>query len=360
MGGLRRTDTIVASPRHSDERPTPWGYIAAILISALGHAGLLAFVFLVIPRLFHTDESPPPSYTVKIVDNLPAGDLGTHLPRLAPKLRTEPVKHAEAHETKPKELKPPELPKEPDKDAIALNAKKLPSRTRTPTPTPTPTPEPTASPAPKPKPHHQARHKPTPEPTHTPKKKLAHPHPTSKPERLRKHEEEGNETEAKADAKPAPSIQEQLAKIREDLLAQHLREEQKTHAHNESGSGPVLADRDTEGKGMGIGSGTGSMGIQQDLAFLLYYRTVQQRIKQAWSFSGGSGDLTTTVDFSIGPDGSLIGVTIAKSSNDPAYDQSVIRAIKQAAPFPAPPEKYRSEFAHGVEALFKLGELKSS
>ena len=346
----------MASPRHNDERPTPWGYIAAVAISALGHAGLFAFIFLVMPRLFHSDESPPPSYTVKIVDSLPAGDLGTHLPPLAPKHRPQPARHAEAKEPKPEARKPPppKLPSAPDKNAIALNTKKLK------TPTPTPTPEPTARPTPKPRKHHEAERKPTPKPTHTPGKKLAHARPTPKPEHHRKPEEKRHKTElAKAKPRPTASIQEQLAKIREELLAQHLRDEKNGHAHNESASGPVLADKNTAGKGMGIGSGTGSMGIQQDLAFLLYYRTVQQRIKQAWSFSGGSGDLTTTVDFSIGPDGGLTGVTIAKSSNDPAYDQSVIRAIKQAAPFPAPPEKYRSEFAHGVEALFKLGELKS-
>jgi protein TonB len=350
----------VASPRHNDERPAPWGYIAAIVVSALGHAGLLAFVFLVMPRLFHADESPPPSYTVKIVDNLPAGDLGTHLPRLASRHRPRPARHAKAEKPRLEKPRPepPRLANEPDKNAIALNTRKLATPTPTPTPTPAPTatPEPAASPTPLPRKHHQAAHKPTPKPT----PELAHEPPTPKPEHHRAHEREPRQTEvARAKPSPTPSIQEQLAKIREQLLAQHLRDEKKERTHNESASGPVLADRDTAGAGMGIGPGTGSMGIQQDLAFLLYYRTVQQRIKQAWSFSGGSGDLTTTVDFSIGPDGSLTGVTIAKSSNDPAYDQSVIRAIKRAAPFPAPPEKYRSEFAHGVEALFKLGELKS-
>jgi hypothetical protein len=37
----------------------------------------------------------------------------------------------------------------------------------------------------------------------------------------------------------------------------------------------------------------------------------------------------------------------------------VIRAIKGAAPFPSPPEKFRDRFAGGIEAEFKLSELKS-
>jgi protein TonB len=101
------------------------------------------------------------------------------------------------------------------------------------------------------------------------------------------------------------------------------------------------------------------MGIQQDPQFLLYYQTVQDRIKKAWNYVGGSGDLTTSVTFAIGADGSLTGVRLTQSSRDPAFDDSVIRAIRRAAPFPPPPEKYRPEFGEGVDAEFKLGELKS-
>ena len=126
-----------------------------------------------------------------------------------------------------------------------------------------------------------------------------------------------------------------------------------------SGGGPVVANVPREGEGYGVGNGKGSVGIQQDPQFLLYYQTVQDRIKKAWNYVGGSGDLTTSVTFAIGPDGSLTGVRLTQSSRDPAFDDSVIRAIRRAAPFPAPPEKYRPQFGEGVDAEFKLGELKS-
>jgi TonB family protein len=115
----------------------------------------------------------------------------------------------------------------------------------------------------------------------------------------------------------------------------------------------------SEGKGYGIGSGAGSAGILKDPDFLLYYKTVQDQIKKAWTFTGGSNDLTATVSFAIGPDGALLGSKIGTSSNDGAFDDSVIRAIRRAAPFPAPPEKFRDDFSSGIEARFKLGELKS-
>ena len=127
-----------------------------------------------------------------------------------------------------------------------------------------------------------------------------------------------------------------------------------------AGGGPVVASNPpSEGKGYGVGPGEGSAGILKDPEFLIYYKTVQDQIKTAWTFTGGSNDLTATVDFAIGPDGALLGLKIGTSSNDSAFDDSVIRAIRRAAPFPAPPEKFRDQFSSGIEAVFQLGELKS-
>jgi TonB family protein len=50
---------------------------------------------------------------------------------------------------------------------------------------------------------------------------------------------------------------------------------------------------------------------------------------------------------------------VIQSSRDPAFDDSVVRAIRGASPFPPPPEKYRQQFAAGVEAVFKLSDLKA-
>ncbi|MGB6554949.1 MAG: hypothetical protein WBE78_15780 [Candidatus Binataceae bacterium] len=96
----------MASPPHNggDDGPSSAGYIAAILVAALGHAAIFAFVTFIAPRLFADVNEPPPAYTVKIVDNIPAGDLGTHLPRLtAPK----PANETKADTPKPEEAKPP-------------------------------------------------------------------------------------------------------------------------------------------------------------------------------------------------------------------------------------------------------------
>lgn len=359
---------MVASPGHNDdEQPSRLGYFAAVFVSALGHAAIFALVFFIAPRFLHPADAAPPAYTVKIVDNIPAGDLGTHLPRIN--------RHAE-DESKESESKPEEskVKTEPPKPEIALNdtdknALKI-NATVEATPTPSPTPEPTTAPT------IEATEaptvEPTPEPTQQPTMKAtAKPRPT--PEKANRNRPRSASTVAKIAS--TPSVAERMAKLKRELLAERVKELAKnpppeddegddtdapdTGAKGAAGGGPVVASNASEGKGYGVGPGTGSAGILQDPEFLLYYKTVQDQIKKAWTFTGGSNELTATVNFAIGPDGTLTGLKIGTSSNDPAFDDSVMRAIRRAAPFPSPPEKFRDQFSAGIKAVFQLGELKS-
>ncbi len=348
---------MATPPHNGGDGPSRAGYFAAIVAAALGHAALFAFAIFVAPRMFVAADQPVPAYTVKIVDSIPAGDLGTHLPRLAP-----PKPASERH-TKPvvEQPKPPEpkLAPDNDKNAIALNTKKL-EPTATPTPTPEPTPEPSvAAPTPTRTPRHRRAPRPTPTRTPTPPKARVKSAPKSHRTPI-----------MLAKTAPTPSVKTQIQKIREQLLKQHLAALAKNSdtgdedssppaTRGPSGGGPVVASTARAGAGYGVGPGTGSAGIQQDPEFLLYYSSVQDKIKKAWNFTGGSSDLTAVVDYAIGSDGTLTGVKIAKSSNDPAFDDSVLRAIRRAAPFAPPPEKYRDQWSGGVEATFRLGDLKS-
>jgi len=350
----------VAAPDHSaDEQPSRIGYFAAIFASALGHAALFAFVFFIAPRFLHPAEAAPPAYTVKIVDNLPAGDLGTHLPRI-----NRHADEAKDAAPKPEESK---LKTEPPKTELALNdadknALKI-NPKPTEAPTATPTPEPTVEATPQPS------IAPTPQPTQPPKK---HATPKPTPEKAIRNAPKSESTTAKAKIASTPSVEQRLAMLKRHLLAEHVKQLEKNPPPEDeddddsdmpeapAGGGPVLASNATEGAGYGVGGGKGSVGILQDPEFILYYKTVQDQIKKAWAFTGGSNDLTATVNFAIGPDGALTAVKIGTSSNDPAFDDSVIRAIRRAAPFPAPPEKFRGEFSSGIKAVFQLSELKSS
>jgi TonB family protein len=164
-----------------------------------------------------------------------------------------------------------------------------------------------------------------------------------------------------AKEEPTPSVKQRIAELHRKLMEAHLEEmeaQEKEGSENPE-SGPVVSPHVMPGGGYGVGPGRGSAGIEQDKEFLLYYRDVQQKIKDSWSFAGGSNDLTAIVTFGINPDGTLSGIKVNQHSSDPAFDESVVRAIKRAAPFLPPPDKYRTQFSAGVETTFKLGELKS-
>jgi TonB family protein len=327
------------------------GYFAAIAASALAHVGLVVLFLLVLPRFLHVSRATPPAYTVQILDNLPAGDLGTHpLPRLSHRHRTRRELRREAEKT----ASPIIAPREPDSNAIALNDRR-PTPTPTPTPTPRPEPTPTARPhrhrtprpTPRPTPHHH-RERPTPAPT-----PIARRHR----ERLR-HKGTPEPSVMVAKAEPTPDLKRQLEKLHEQL-EKESKNVTPPRSNPDNGGGPVVASTGSSGTGYGVGPGTGSNGIQKDPEFLLYYETIRKRIKDAWSFPGANNDLSTEVLFAIGPNGELNGVKVIESSRDAAFDDSVIRAIRRAAPFPPPPEKYRSQFEQGVEAEFKPGDLNS-
>jgi TonB family protein len=367
----------VAAPNlDGRDRSARLGYAGAIIVSALGHAVFFALVLYILPAYFRRPVLTPPGYTVKIVDVLPAGDLGTHLPRLT---QDQPHPQHQADPPKPaieQRKTPPPLTPDNDKNVIALNTRYTPTPTPTPTPEPTPeptpqptaepTPEPTEEPTPEPTPEPtraptpKPTHRPTPRPTPAPRHRRALPTPTPVPKRSERRRPAPSKVVI-VRTESAPSVKEQLAALKENLLKEHLAERAAAKAppKGPSGGGPVVANVPREGEGYGVGNGKGSVGIQQDPQFLLYYQTVQDRIKKAWNYVGGSGDLTTSVTFAIGPDGNLTGVKLTQSSRDPAFDDSVIRAIRRAAPFPPPPEKYRPEFGQGIDADFKLGELKS-
>ncbi|HLH76312.1 MAG TPA: energy transducer TonB [Candidatus Binataceae bacterium] len=344
------------------------GLALAILLSALAHIGLLYSGLVLIPRWLAEQPAPPPVYTVAVVDNLPAGDLGTHLPQLnrpqSPPRKTLPP---------PRPPKPPKTAKAsaPNSDTKAFALNKRGDMTPTPTPTPTPA-QATAAPTvpPTPRPTARPTRRATTRPTATAHRVMTTPRPTARAKRPRPTatprarragpRETPKRMLAQATPKPTPGVREQMAALRKQLLLDSLKHRKViAQRHEGEGGGPLESNVSSGGQGYGVGPGHESAGMLKDPLFLLYYTQVQERIKKAWTFSGGNSDLTATIEFAIGPDGQLLNYQVQRSSRNDAYDESVIRAIKRAAPFPPPPPDYRDAFSRGVEATFRLGELNS-
>jgi periplasmic protein TonB len=346
---------VAAISRNGDNRPARLTLALAITLSALAHIIVIALA-LFLSNYMASGTKPIPAYTVQIVDNIPAGNLGTRKPVARRSHRpANPNRAATEPPDKNKVVVPQPKPEpKPDKNVIALNTTPKPSPTVAPTPTPTPTAEPTEAPTPTA----------VPTPPQTSKREKHQPKTKEKKPKARKRENPPSEI---VKPRPTPSVDERLARLKQELLAEQLNrkreeaddKEEQAEEKPEEETNRREAANSIEGEGVGVGPGNGSLGTLKDPLFLLYYRTVQEQIKKAWSFSGPDSELTTSALFAIGPDGQLTGVKITRSSHDPSYDQSVIRAIRRAAPFPAPPERFRSQFGQGVEAVFRLAEMKS-
>ncbi len=97
-------------------------------------------------------------------------------------------------------------------------------------------------------------------------------------------------------------------------------------------------------------------GVVKGFEFLVYRNRMLHLIKEQWTWVGKVTDLEVTVRFGILENGKVIGLRVVKGSGDPSYDDSVLRAMRKAAPLPSPPDNYRKDFM-SVELTFRPKDL---
>jgi colicin import membrane protein len=165
--------------------------------------------------------------------------------------------------------------------------------------------------------------------------------------------------ETKSTASTAAPEEGSLDKVRERLIQSALdrvksRAESTQKAAGSSKTGEILSVGPGEGDGAaalgqgGRGGGTAVRGAE----FLMYQTKVVSAIKENWAWPGQKGSLKALVRFSIKDSGEITGMKIAEPSGDPAFDESILRALRKSSPLPAPPESYRKDFAQ-VEMNFQ-------
>jgi len=98
-------------------------------------------------------------------------------------------------------------------------------------------------------------------------------------------------------------------------------------------------------------------GVVKGFEFLVYRNRMLHLIKEQWTWVGKVTDLEVTVRFGILENGEVIGLRVVEASGDPSYDDSVLRAMRKAAPLPSPPDNYRKDFM-SVELTFRPKDLR--
>jgi TonB family protein len=90
----------------------------------------------------------------------------------------------------------------------------------------------------------------------------------------------------------------------------------------------------------GVGSG---LIDTRDPDFSEYFRVIETRVRAAWRHPENLGGTTQTVklEFSLRLDGAINDVRVVSSTSG-VMNESALTAMRQAAPFPPLPAKFRS------------------
>ncbi len=165
--------------------------------------------------------------------------------------------------------------------------------------------------------------------------------------------------EVKSEAPPergvSGQVRERLIESALDRIKERNRAEQTAKAASGVGSGSGAGTGESPGAvAPGVGGQGG--GIAKGFEFVVYYNRMRNLIKERWVWAGRRNDLEVTVRFGIAESGEIAGVKVVHASGDPSFDNSVLRAIRNASPLPPPPESYRKDFTN-VELTFRPKEL---
>lgn len=89
----------------------------------------------------------------------------------------------------------------------------------------------------------------------------------------------------------------------------------------------------------------GEEGNVLDPALIQYYNAVKKKINREWILARQdfSGNIVTKIVVMINGSGQVTRTWFKKTSGDGSFDDSALRAIKKAAPYPPPPQSIREE-----------------
>ncbi len=112
---------------------------------------------------------------------------------------------------------------------------------------------------------------------------------------------------------------------------------------------------DAGGKGFGAarvgGQGMGGGEIRPP-EFFKYRDLLLSRIKESWRWYDVNANFITQIAFEMQPDGTAKNVRVVKGSGNSTFDESVIRAVMKASPFPPPPESVYTKYFKSVTTTF--------
>jgi colicin import membrane protein len=153
--------------------------------------------------------------------------------------------------------------------------------------------------------------------------------------------------------------QEREAQEKMALQAQQQAVEQRLAAlrsrYGSGGTGGGTGSGGPGGSGPGGGVGGQGGGISQ-VRLQAYRDLVREKVTEAWIVPMPREEarkLHATATLRVSREGQVDRLQILQTSGNPLFDDSLVRAIKQASPLPPLPEDYQSTFLE-IEMRFRL------
>ncbi len=124
-----------------------------------------------------------------------------------------------------------------------------------------------------------------------------------------------------------------------------------TKGKNRYASGYSYGSGNTGNPSPGNPNGTPGIDAIREPDMGPYMRELQRRIKKNWDPPRGTASKRVVLLFNIARDGRLLGMSLYKSSGDPATDRAAMSAVEITAPFRTLPPEYRDDSAQ-IEFTF--------
>ncbi|MFH1262694.1 MAG: cell envelope integrity protein TolA [Pseudomonadota bacterium] len=105
----------------------------------------------------------------------------------------------------------------------------------------------------------------------------------------------------------------------------------------------------------GLPSGPGGLAgvLGGSPVFTEYKDRIRQIIIRNWIWIQQRGAMKTEVIFTIDEQGNISNLSVSKSSGDPSFDASALRAVRKSSPLPAPPDEIaQSLIKEGLGLIF--------
>lgn len=168
------------------------------------------------------------------------------------------------------------------------------------------------------------------------KKKVEEDKKKAEEEKKKKEEKEEADREKQEEAKKEKERKER-DKALSRAISRASANASQYHGESANAGGEGFGAAAVGGHGMGGGK-------LESIEFIAFRNQLEKHIKSGWHWLPTRDHLSSQVEFSLLPDGTIQDPNVVASSGNSAFDESALRAVMKASPCPVPPASVYDRF----------------